>query len=121
MNCIFCKIINKEIPAKILYEDDLILAFLDINPNSNGHTLVIPKKHSQNIKDIKENDLLYILNISRKKLFNLLTEKLSCEGITITQNNGLGQDIKHFHIHLIPRYKKQKKEDIGIIYNKLID
>ncbi len=104
MDCIFCKIVKGEIPSYKVYEDELILAFLDLNPVSVGHTLIIPKKHFENIKDI-EDKVLFEINLRARELSKVLEEKLSCEGISLCQNNGLGQEIKHYHLHLIPRYQ----------------
>lgn len=106
-DCIFCKIIKKEIPSYLIYEDDEVEAFLDLNPVSYGHTLLIPKRHFKDINDI-DSKTVAKLNSIVKKLANLLVEKLNADGITITQNNGYGQEIKHYHIHLIPRYENDK-------------
>lgn len=116
MNCIFCKIINNEISSYKIYEDDVVLAFLDVNPDSNGHTLIIPKQHFQDIDDIPSEVLNHIMNIA-KKLKVLLYEKLNCDGLTLMQNNGLVQEIKHFHLHLKPYYKNNKKLSIEEVYN----
>ena len=64
MNCIFCEIANKKIPSKVLYEDDVVISYLDINPDSNGHTLIIPKKHYTDLVDIDESKILNYLNIN---------------------------------------------------------
>ena len=105
MDCIFCKIINDEIPSYSLYEDDIVKVFLDINPSTNGHCLIIPKKHYTNIVDI-EIDTLNHINKIAKDMYSLLKGKLSCDGLTISQNNDYGQEVKHYHMHLTPRYKK---------------
>lgn len=105
MDCIFCKIANGEIPCKKIYEDELVMAFLDLSPHTNGHTLIIPKKHHTNILDM-DNNLLAHIQETAKKLFELYKEKLYAAGITLVQNNEYGQEIKHYHLHLIPRYKK---------------
>lgn len=105
MDCIFCKIINNEIPSYTLYEDDIVKVFLDISPKTNGDTLIIPKKHFTNIVDIDLETLNHINKIT-KDMYKLLKEKLNCEGMTIIQNNDYGQEIKHFHVHLTPRYNK---------------
>lgn len=113
MDCIFCKIINGEIPSYTIYEDDIVKAFLDINPISNGHTLVIPKKHFENIYDI-DWEVLKHIEITSAKIGKTLKEKLNCQGITRVQNNEYGQDVKHYHMHLIPRYENDKfKLEIG--------
>lgn len=103
MDCLFCKIINKEIPSKTIYEDDLVKVFLDINPTTNGDMLIVPKKHYENMLDIDDNLIPHIHNVA-KKLYELLKEKLSIDGVTLVQNNGYGQEIKHYHVHLTPRY-----------------
>ena len=112
MDCLFCKIAKGEIESLKIYEDDIVLAFLDINPDSDGHTLIIPKKHYTDIDDIDLNTLNHINKIS-KKVKKLLEEKLECEGMSLLQNNGLVQEIKHYHLHLKPYYKDKK--DIELI------
>ncbi len=104
-DCLFCKIVKGEIPSKTVYEDELVKVFLDINPSTNGDLLIIPKKHYNNICDVDEKIITHSLNLTREKIYPLLKEKLNCEGLTIVENNDFGQDIKHFHIHLTPRYK----------------
>ena len=104
MECLFCKIVNGEIPCLKVYEDDIVLAFLDINPDSDGHTLIIPKKHFTDLDDI-DLDTLNSINCAAKKIKKLLEEKLGCEGISLLQNNGLVQEVKHYHLHLKPFYK----------------
>lgn len=118
MNCIFCKIINNEIPSYKIYEDELVLAFLDVNPDSNGHTLIIPKEHYQDIDDINEEVLNHIMKVT-KKIKSTLYEKLNCDGLTLVQNNGQVQEVKHFHLHLKPYYKESKEMSIDEIYNLL--
>ncbi|MBR3230104.1 MAG: HIT domain-containing protein [Bacilli bacterium] len=105
---IFCKIINNEIPSYKIYEDDVVLAFLDINPNVNGHTLIIPKKHYKDLYDIDDETFTHIINVA-KKIGPLLQEKLHADGITLVQNNGLYQEVKHFHLHIRPQYKNKKE------------
>lgn len=118
---IFCKIINGEIPAYKLYEDEYVLAFLDINPQTNGHTLIIPKKHYLNIDDITNETLEHIEETARY-IKKLLTNKLNCDGITFVQNNGDCQEVKHYHLHVIPHYnEKQELQEVMDTYNKLKD
>lgn len=104
-NCLFCKIINKEIPAEIIYEDDLCLAFLDIRPVNPGHTLMIPKEHTRNIFDSSDKLLAHLLPVI-KKISLAIKEFLPAEGINIHFNNepAAGQVIFHTHAHIIPRY-----------------
>lgn len=102
--CLFCKIINNDIPSQIVYEDETLLAFLDINPTTNGDTLIIPKKH---VKDFQEIDYETLIKINElvKKLYPIYQKKLNCDGLTLSTNQDYGQEIKHFHLHFIPRYK----------------
>lgn len=102
-DCLFCKIIKGEIPSYTIYEDDLVKVFLDINPSTNGDCLLVPKLHLVTIDDIPSDLLLHLHEVTLK-MKRQLEEKLHCAGLTIVQNNGHGQDIKHFHIHLTPRY-----------------
>lgn len=127
MDCIFCKIINGDIPSYTIYEDEIVKIFLDISPVSDGHCLIIPKKHFENINDIDLETLNYIDKIT-KKLYPILKGKLNCLGITRTQNNEYGQEVKHYHMHLIPRYSKddinfkpnkEATKNVEEIYNKL--
>ncbi len=126
-DCIFCKIINGELPSRTYYEDDKIKIIMNIDPITNGHLLVLPKEHVVDIKDI-DIDLIAYAITKIKELYNDLKEKLNCEGLTICENNELGQDIHHFHLHLIPRYKddevklisnKDKLSDLDEIFNKI--
>ncbi len=103
-NCIFCKIIEKETPSKILYENNDTIAFLDIFPISQGHTIVIPKKHYTTLETIPINDLHEVM-AAVKIVSNLIYKNLNIDGYNILQNNykAAGQVINHFHIHIIPR------------------
>ena len=103
MDCLFCKIINNEIPSEIIYEDDIVKVFLDIRPTTNGDSLIVPKKHFKDFRDV-DNDTLIYMNDIIKKLYSIYQEKLHCEGLTICHNADYAQEIKHFHIHFIPRY-----------------
>ena len=119
MNCIFCKIINGEIPSYTIYEDEIVKVFLDINPASNGHMLIIPKKHILDLDDMDLDTLNHIMKIA-KNMKNLLEEKLNIDGLTLIQNNGEVQDVKHYHLHLKPYYKnKQVKKDPKEIFEIL--
>lgn len=121
MNCLFCKIIVGEIPSYTIYEDDIVKCFLDINPDSNGHTLIIPKKHYLDLSEIDNDTLIHIMDVARK-LRKILEEKLNIDGLTLIQNNGDVQEVKHFHLHLKPYYnKKQDIINVEEIYQKLQD
>lgn len=105
-NCIFCQIVEKKIPSKIIYENEKTLAFLDIFPIYKGHSIVIPKKHYRNLEDIPEIEFIETYKVV-KELAALIHKKLRIDGYNILQNNfeAAGQVIQHFHIHIIPRIK----------------
>ena len=102
-DCIFCKIAHKEAPASVVYEDDEVIAFLDINPIERGHTLVIPKRHFVDIWDIEAGVLTEMVMVT-KQVARKLAATLNTEGINTFSASGklAGQDIYHFHIHVIP-------------------
>ncbi|MBW1777065.1 MAG: HIT family protein [Deltaproteobacteria bacterium] len=103
-DCIFCKIIQGEIPSVKIYEDDYVFAFMDINPISTGHTLIIPKMHAENIWEIPEADLAAI-HVASKKIAQAMRNALDPLGVAALQLNGRGvnQLVMHYHLHLIPR------------------
>ena len=108
-DCIFCAIACGEIPSFKIYEDDLVLAYLDINPFTKGHTLVIPKEHSAGLLDTPDGTLAEI--VSRvKKVAAHLKDALPCDGFNILQNNGTaaGQTVMHVHFHIVPRYGSEE-------------
>lgn len=115
---IFCKIIKGEMPSYTIYEDEIVKVFLDVTPNHNGHTLIVPKEHYENLFDIDEEVLNHILKVS-KKIASLLKERLNYDGITLNQNNMYGQEVKHYHLHLIPKYKEEEKLSVEEVYKKL--
>lgn len=121
-DCVFCKIISGEFSSYKLYEDDNVLAFLSAGPVSYGHTLVIPKKH---VLDYEEIDLDTITEINKvgKELFIKLKEKLNPESIQLVQNNGKLQEVKHYHLHLIPFYSKEKegKENLEEVLKTIME
>ena len=105
-DCIFCKIANGSIPSKTIYEDEKFRVILDLGPATKGHALILPKEHYADIYEIPEETIGDAMKLA-KKMAGLMTDKLGCDGFNIVQNNGeaAGQTVKHFHIHLIPRYK----------------
>lgn len=107
----FCKIIRNEVSSYTLYEDDLFKVFLDINPSTNGDCLIVPKKHILNIYDIDIEIFSHLIDVERK-IFSLLKKRLKCTGMTIIQNNEYGQEVKHFHVHMTPRYKDDKLKHV---------
>lgn len=107
MDCLFCKIANKEIESKVLYEDDNYLAFLDIDQETEGHTLIIPKRHITDYTELTKEDYDNMFEIA-KKLNPMLQEKLNKSGITMLFNYGDAQVIKHVHLHLLPNFLVEK-------------
>ncbi len=106
-DCIFCKIIKGEIPAYKVYEDDFVVAFLDIYPATKGHTLVVPKKHVERLKELNEEELKKFWSGVKKVIEKI--EKLSEDyNIIINQGSKAGQEVPHLHVHLIPRYGNEK-------------
>lgn len=103
-DCIFCKIVDGEIPCFTIYEDERVLAFADINPINTGHTLIIPKSHAENIWEIGEDDLTAVHRTSRR-LAGAMQRALRPDGIALLQLNGraVNQLVMHYHLHLIPR------------------
>ena len=105
-DCIFCKIISGELPSFKVYEDERVIAFLDIRPVNAGHTLVVPKAHSQNIFDIKPEDWDAVAGVTR--VLAIAIEKgTGADGVNIAMNNRehAGQVVHHPHVHIIPRFK----------------
>ncbi|MCD7950897.1 MAG: HIT family protein [Erysipelotrichaceae bacterium] len=130
-DCIFCKIINHEIPGKIVYEDDICLAFLDLSQTTDGHTLVIPKKHYDHILDVDSDTLGHMMKVVQVVAKNI-EDKLGAKGFNIVSNMNeiAGQSVHHFHIHIIPRYSesdgfkaiytdRSNEVDLQNIYTKL--
>jgi len=120
MDCIFCKIISKEIPAKILYEDEDTISFLDAFPVAKGHTLVIPKEHHTKIQDLSSNE--------NQKLFDTvhkMIEKVdSLQGSTLVAiHNGKesGQEVPHVHVHLIPRSNNDSAGPVHSMFKDKIE
>lgn len=107
-DCIFCKIIAGKIPAAKIYEDDKVISFLDIMPANKGHCLIVPKKHSETLADISDEDLASVVKAA-KKVAKALSLSLGA-AFNIVMNNGkeAGQVVNHSHIHIIPRFKKDR-------------
>ena len=114
-DCLFCKIVSNEIPAKIVFEDEKCIGILDIFPISKGHTLIIPKNHYFTMEDIP-NDILTHLMVVVKMLGKKIHNQMNIDGYNILQNNfpAAGQVINHFHIHIIPRLMNDNKFQIKI-------
>ena len=127
MDCIFCKIIKKELPGDVVFENDKMIAFLDINPINFGHTLVVPKGHVENLFEMEDDDLREVI-LGIKKVAKGIVSALDVKGFNVGQNHGevAGQIVPHLHWHVIPRlaednlgqwpaksYSKGEKEEIA--------
>ncbi len=119
-DCLFCKIARKEVDAKILYEDDDLMVILDAYPDTDGHALVIPKKHYEDIYSIDSDVFLKVFTIGKEKA-QMLMHKLNKNSLTFLVNYGDAQAIKHFHLHLLPNFlNKEHKYSKEEIYDKLM-
>jgi len=116
--CIFCKIIQKQIPAEIIYEDNNAVAILDVHPRSPGHTMILPKAHAENILDLPEDKINGVFQ-AVKKVTELLKQTLEPDGFTIGINHGKvsGQTVEHLHIHIMPRWN----DDAGGSVHDVVD
>ena len=129
-DCIFCKIINKEMPSYKIYEDEFTYAFLDISNDGNGHILVIPKNHFENILDCSKDALCHLMKTVQKISKHLVSD-CGFDGVNIINASGQAaeQSVFHFHIHILPRAKEdnlkifpslaQNKESLEELCNKL--
>lgn len=119
-DCLFCDIINGSVSSYTLYEDDMVKVFLDAYPDSPGHTLIIPKKHFTELEDIEIDYLIHIMEIA-KKVKKVMIENLNPDSVILIQNNGEAQFVKHYHLHLIPKYKRKVELSRKEIFNLMKD
>lgn len=107
--CIFCKIVAGEIPNYTVYEDKKVMAFLDIQPATTGHVIVIPKKHYSVLPQMPDDDVAYLFAVA-KQLSGVVFDTTGAQGVTLQQNNGAaaGQTVPHVHVHIIPRFPDDK-------------
>jgi histidine triad (HIT) family protein len=105
-NCLFCKIIAGEIPSQRVDEDELTVAFMDINPATRGHALVVPRNHAVNLLEISSADLAATI-VAAQRLARTVSERLGTDGVSLLNSCGAAawQTVFHFHIHVIPRYE----------------
>ena len=105
-DCIFCKIAGGELPSKTLYEDENFRVILDLSPATRGHALILPKEHAEDLHELSDETAAEVLVLA-KKIAAVMVKRLHCDGLNLVQNNGeaAGQTVKHFHVHVIPRYK----------------
>ncbi|MEK7635546.1 MAG: HIT family protein [Patescibacteria group bacterium] len=115
-NCLFCKIIKKEISAEIIYEDNMSMAILDVHPKTTGHTMILPKNHAENILDLTDKEIGDVFK-AVKKVVAILSKSLKPDGFTIGINHGKvsGQAIDHLHIHVMPRWHGDKGGSIHVV------
>ena len=118
MSCIFCEIAKKNIPSKFLYEDEKVMAIMDINPICDGHVLIIPKEHIETVYDANKDILGHMLEVS-KKIAPKVLEATDEKGYNLSINYGDKQSIKHLHMHLLPNFKKSPSKKMEDVY-KLI-
>ncbi|GBD86437.1 HIT-like protein [bacterium BMS3Abin03] len=105
MECIFCNIVNHNAEAEIIFEDDEIIAFLDIQPINYGHTLVVPKKHYDNFLTVPQEELSRVIK-TVQYIAGAVKRSVKADGFNVISNNGesAGQTVYHFHFHIIPRF-----------------
>ena len=104
-DCIFCKIVAGELPAELVQEDEHTVSFMDLNPWTRGHALVIPRRHSNNLYEVPDEDLRNTASAA-KRLAERMRDRLGCDGINLLNacEPAAWQTVFHFHIHVIPRY-----------------
>jgi len=104
-DCLFCKIVAGEIPATIIAEDERAIAFMDINPATRGHSLVIPRAHARDVHEIDPEDLKAVAALAQT-VAGLAVQRLGAAGVNLLNSNGAAawQTVFHFHLHVIPRY-----------------
>ena len=116
-NCIFCKILNGEIPSKKLYEDDKVIVIMDVNPKVDGHSLVIPKEHVIDFKEASNELIGHMFDVARMMADKLMT-KLDANAITLGINYGDSQVVKHLHLHLLPNFEiKEASMSVDEVYD----
>ena len=103
--CIFCKIVNREIPATVVFEDDDVFVFMDIGPIIKGHALVVSKRHYDFVSEVPD-EIVAKLHLTAKRIARAQLNGLGADGVNIMQNNGIaaGQEVPHIHVHVIPRF-----------------
>ncbi|CAM5223054.1 Diadenosine tetraphosphate (Ap4A) HIT family hydrolase OS=Ureibacillus acetophenoni OX=614649 GN=SAMN05877842_11796 PE=4 SV=1 [Ureibacillus acetophenoni] len=129
MECIFCEIIAKKEKSYTIYENNYVIAILDIDPINNGHVLVIPKKHYEEFTEVDQDTLSNVIFVAQK-IARVIEEILQPDGITVMQNNGVFKDVNHYHMHVFPRFENDgfgwvepdfevNEEDLIAIFERL--
>lgn len=106
-DCIFCKILRKEIPSTVIYEDELVMAFMDVMPVNPGHVLIIPKEHQQFISDVSPESASRMFEVARKIDTSIRESGIRCDALNLMLSDGeaASQEVFHTHLHVIPRYE----------------
>lgn len=123
MDCIFCKIANKEINSNFVYEDDIVMVIMDIDPLCDGHLLIIPKKHYETLFDIPEDVLMHMRNIANDMIQKIM-KKLKDKGATLAFNYGDKQTVLHAHMHIVPNMNfdnPNTSKTVEEVYKLLMD
>lgn len=117
MECIFCKIIKRELPASYIYEDDICIAFLDIHPMTEGHVLVIPKDHQERFTQLENHVAGHMFKVSHKILTAIQKSEILSEGANLFLSDGVvaGQEVMHTHLHIAPRFSGDGQR-VGFIH-----
>jgi histidine triad (HIT) family protein len=104
-DCVFCMVLRGDLPSEKIYEDDHVVAVMDINPWTRGHAVVFPRKHAKNLFEIEDEELEHVA-VAAKRVATKMRETLDCSGVNLLQSNGKSawQTIFHLHVHVIPRY-----------------
>lgn len=118
MNCIFCEIAKKNIPGNFLYEDDLVMAIMDIHPLCDGHIMIIPKDHYETVFDVPKDVLNHMYEVA-EKLTPVLMKGTNETGMTFSINYGSKQEVKHLHMHLLPNFDKPASKTSEEVYKEL--
>jgi histidine triad (HIT) family protein len=105
MGCVFCDIIAKKVPAEVVFEDEVCVAFLDARPVFKGHTLVVPRVHWETLVDV-EDDSIGPLFLRAKRIARAVERGLEADGTFVAMNNRVSQSVPHLHVHVVPRRKK---------------
>ncbi len=113
MDDVFCKIIRGEIPSKLVYEDEFVISIMDVNPASPGHVLIIPKKHYTTILDMDDEINNHIQETAKMLIKKMETQYPNLNGIKVIVNYGSEQQVKHYHMHLLPVYESGKKPSMS--------
>lgn len=120
MNCVFCEIAKKNLPSSIIYEDEKVMSFMDINPICDGHVLIIPKDHYETMIDTPSDIIAHMYDVA-KKLTPIVMDVTGEKGVTYSINYGDKQEVLHLHLHILPDYTKPATMSIEDTYQKIME